>query len=345
MKKTKTQKGITLIALIITIIVLLILAVVAIRAVKGDEIISYAKNSATKYSAAQTAEQMQLLEYEYELQKAKGETTASKSEYVLQKVYGDKIAIGTEVAYECGVEGYEGKWQVLGVEGGQLMLLSESIGTLTLQGKDGYTNAVSRLNSMCEPYGNGTGAESARSVKVEDINNLTGYNPTKTGNGEVFRKGQAGEYGNVVTYSYKANDLIHYKAANGVEGEVSGKYPFESFDGKVISSEYPNNTVTLTNTYYYYDVETLTEERDWTEGSVGFKEESTIYNLIKNTSAPDAKYWLADTDICTSPSRASWQVRYVWGDTINASTVYHSCDDDDQTPYTYGVRAVVYLEP
>ena len=44
MKRTKTQKGITLVALIITIIVLLILAVVAIGAVQNDGIIEYAKN-------------------------------------------------------------------------------------------------------------------------------------------------------------------------------------------------------------------------------------------------------------------------------------------------------------
>ena len=56
MRKTKEQKGITLIALIITIIVLLILAVVAIGAVQNDGIINYAKNARQEYGAAQVKE-------------------------------------------------------------------------------------------------------------------------------------------------------------------------------------------------------------------------------------------------------------------------------------------------
>ena len=52
MRKTKEQKGITLIALIITIIVLLLLAVVAISAVQDDGIINYAKNAREDYGKA-----------------------------------------------------------------------------------------------------------------------------------------------------------------------------------------------------------------------------------------------------------------------------------------------------
>ena len=63
MKKLKMNKGITLIALIITIIVLLILAAVAIAAIKGDEIISHAKNAKSEYSEAQANEQTILQGY------------------------------------------------------------------------------------------------------------------------------------------------------------------------------------------------------------------------------------------------------------------------------------------
>ena len=60
MKKTKTQKGITLVALIITIIVLLILAVVAISAVSGDGLLFYAKNAKEKHEIGQEKERIQL---------------------------------------------------------------------------------------------------------------------------------------------------------------------------------------------------------------------------------------------------------------------------------------------
>ena len=60
MKKTKTQKGITLIALIITIIVLLILAIVTIGAIKNDGLIQYAQNARKDYTDAANQEQEDL---------------------------------------------------------------------------------------------------------------------------------------------------------------------------------------------------------------------------------------------------------------------------------------------
>ena len=58
MKKTKTEKGITLIALIITIVVLLILAVIAISAVQDSDIIKYAKEAVDKAEPAQLVEEI-----------------------------------------------------------------------------------------------------------------------------------------------------------------------------------------------------------------------------------------------------------------------------------------------
>lgn len=49
MIKTKSKKGITLVALIITIVVLLILVTVAIRPITDDRIISITKESKDKY--------------------------------------------------------------------------------------------------------------------------------------------------------------------------------------------------------------------------------------------------------------------------------------------------------
>lgn len=63
MKRSKNEKGITLIALIITIIVLLILAVVAIGAIKDDDIINYAKNSREEYEKAKEDEKGLLQDY------------------------------------------------------------------------------------------------------------------------------------------------------------------------------------------------------------------------------------------------------------------------------------------
>ena len=56
MKRSKTQKGITLIALILTIVVLLILASAAINEMQNKGILSYAENTANKFNQAQSDE-------------------------------------------------------------------------------------------------------------------------------------------------------------------------------------------------------------------------------------------------------------------------------------------------
>ena len=63
MKKTREQKGITLVALIITIVVLLELATVAISSIQNDGIISKAQDVANKFNQAQSNEQGILDEY------------------------------------------------------------------------------------------------------------------------------------------------------------------------------------------------------------------------------------------------------------------------------------------
>ncbi len=61
--KTKTQKGITLIALIITIVVLLILAAVAISSIQNDGILHYATNAADNWNKAAQNEANMLGDY------------------------------------------------------------------------------------------------------------------------------------------------------------------------------------------------------------------------------------------------------------------------------------------
>ena len=101
MRRTKSQKGITLIALIITIIVLLILAVVAIGAVQNDGIIEYAKNARQEYGVAQDKENSTLGNYLDKLNENaggsnSGETTGGGNEggtfaSISAANYGDTI--------------------------------------------------------------------------------------------------------------------------------------------------------------------------------------------------------------------------------------------------------------
>ena len=72
MKKTRVEKGITLIALIITIIILLILAVVTIGSIKNSNIIAYAQNASSSYEDEKNKEEGILSQYETMLDEQQG---------------------------------------------------------------------------------------------------------------------------------------------------------------------------------------------------------------------------------------------------------------------------------
>ena len=82
MKRTKTNKGITLIALIITIVVLLILAAVAISSIQENGILGYATNAADSWNKAQANEETQLQNYlDYLDKHSQGGTGATGYQY------------------------------------------------------------------------------------------------------------------------------------------------------------------------------------------------------------------------------------------------------------------------
>ena len=96
MKKSKTQKGITLIALIITIVILLILAVVTINAIQGDGIIRYASNAADEYTKKADEEQKTIDALLGQIEGNVGEKTTSGL------TIGDEVDINGEDFYVIG---------------------------------------------------------------------------------------------------------------------------------------------------------------------------------------------------------------------------------------------------
>ena len=100
MKKTKLEKGITLIALIITIVVLLILAVVTIGSIRDSKIIGHAQNAATDYKKAQEEEQIMLGYSEYKMSSLKNSNAPLEIEGA-KSVNGNKTN-GWIVEFESG---------------------------------------------------------------------------------------------------------------------------------------------------------------------------------------------------------------------------------------------------
>ena len=61
---------------------------------------------------------------------------------------------------------------------------------MTLRGNIGYQYGIEEIENISKIYGSGKGALSARAIKIEDINKITGYNPLKTGDEKNLEKEQ-----------------------------------------------------------------------------------------------------------------------------------------------------------
>ena len=332
-QKLKRNKGITLIALIITIIVLLILAVVAINAVKGDGIISHAKNAKADYSRAQTNEQDTLSGYELMLAQEAGNAWKQEKTKVTK---GDTtLNVGDTITnFTAGNK----TWKVLGAENGKLLLTTtENVTSKTISGSDAtlgvwdeatssYKNAEDELNKICVDNINldnltdeiKSKVTEVRSIKVEDIDRVTGYDKTTYGEKQTY------QYGNKVTYSMNASGKVAYNSATAKSEGTSYTKFWAPNTSANITSPY-----TVTSTYYYYDVDGYT---DLARGS-------DAYSLLFGDD--DQYYWLASSCVYAREGYAGFGLRLVRGGHVYNYYLWYS--DVGGSSDTDGVRPVVSL--
>ncbi len=342
--KIKNDNGVTLIALVITIAVLLILAGVTIAEVFSDEGL-WDKSNQFAESANATIEENseQVNNMINELDEIMNPWVQNKTVVTKKMKSGTKTYnVGDDYTYDCGVSGYTGKWKVLGAEKGKLLILSTiDVGTLTLSGKDGYNTGISKLNAMCATYG-----KNSRSITVEDINRVTGYDPTNTGTGTKYEVGNTYEYGNTVTYKLSGATSAN-GATNTSTGATAGTITtFICPDGRTLGQN-GVDSIAIKSTHYWYYPDSLTN----TEGTgtvKGISKTSAAYKMIFGDSTATAaktgnKYWLAShgngtyLDVC---SFNTFCVRE--GGYVRAYNTWNSNEKSYQV--AFGVRAVVPVE-
>ena len=273
----------------------------------------------------------------------------------------------------------DNKWRVLGAKDGKVELISADLVPLSdnsvyfyLKGRTGFQNAETELTKIAGLYGHGTHATGARSVNVDDINKITGYNPNAEGiknptaeqiaSGNKYGKNQLYEYGNKVTYSWVGTDKPKYETTNGKTGNLSKSHnvtnssygdfrnAFSWFDFNTNSwkkSPYTDNATTtapveitsLTSTSYYYSPETLTTSND-TNATTGIANNSPEREMLFNNT--DSKYyWLASRCVYAGSDYAYFYVRRVDnGRVVNNNLAISNGYEDARS---YGVRPVVSL--
>ena len=261
---------------------------------------------------------------------------------------------GADSDQEFNAETYKNAeygWRILGVSKGKLRLISgEFVGAgnytngsrtyYTLKGQKGYINGIEELNKISAIFGHGKGAEKATSITVEDINAITGYNPTTAKYGE----GNSYEYGNKVTYTRgegTQNTFNYYDKTN------------KTF--KALTS----GSTEITSTYYYY----YAGEFGKNNGTDGTSAVDDIYNLNETykmlfgydkvgsdngfrnftNGKCEQKYWLASDYAYAEPYFVKWGLRYVNDGYVNRN---YLCDSGgyESSYSSYGVRPVVSLK-
>ena len=257
------------------------------------------------------------------------------------------LEIGDSIAYDetkggevTGLTATD--WKVLGAsEYGELLIMSTSdVDSLLLGDESGedleeaqndWLNGAAELDAICEEYGKGNGATGVRSITVEDVNKITGYNPetAKYGEGEIY------EYGNEVTYSYNGTTSPAYSGSNGKTGTLSGTHSngFHYYNGtNFVVADLSTATGIITtlksDVYYYYapDLEII-------------ENGSKAYTMLFGED--DTYYWLASPHVYSYTSYAFFGMRFVG----YGGVLYYNLWDSsgNATSYELGVRAVVSL--
>ena len=255
-------------------------------------------------------------------------------------------------------------WRILGVSNGKIRLISEEFigaGTYTdsnrtkytLEGQKGYINGIEELNKISAIFGHGKGAEKAKSITVEDINGITGYNPetAKYGKGYFF------EYGNKVTYTRGEGTALSSSATNGKKWSgTENTFNYYDKTNKTFKALTSGSTE-ITSTYYYYHPTTLNSER--AKPTQGVDENgvyNTVYQMLFGKYTIDNNsysrsftgtgtapyYWLASDYAYANISSVRWGLRNVDDGIVYGSDLCNS--HGYESSLSYGVRPVVSLK-
>jgi len=273
------------------------------------------------------------------------------------------LTIGDRIAYDetnggniTGLTDVE--WAILGVNDSSELLIMSTTNidknplydrASTIQERQNtWLTGTNSLDQICEKYGKGNGAVGARSIRIEDINKVTGYNPqtAKYGKGEIY------EYENEVTYSYNGTGYPSYKGNNGVTGTLSHSHSngFHYYNGNefVVLTNVTTGTsgtifATLKNTGYSYDATVNNEEQK------GIGSDTKAHEMLFSNASNG--YWLASQYV--SCKKYTVEYGFMFADSEGSINMRSLWDSDGSFPsgsqfdymllMTYGARAVVIL--
>ena len=191
-------------------------------------------------------------------------------------------------------------WKILDINNdtGAIKLIAAdgTPSSLELKGRAGYAYCENILNNVSEVYGHGYGATGARSVTVEDINKITGYNPVANNNGIHSQSYTSGDY--FVDLQYE-----------------NGKVKANSHTAKTYSQV--KQPVTADKYYSYTGTNYLANTTN------------TYKMIFQNTSGSNRNYWLASRCVNFNSGGCYIDVRDVYNGNVQAGAECYSYKSDE----------------
>ena len=233
---------------------------------------------------------------------------------------------------EFSVSATTNGWRVLGMnENGQIELISadpiqtSSSSNYYLKGEKGYLYGPDELNAICGIFGQGKGAESARSLDVDDVNKLAGITT------DADKKALDNNYGSKWQYRYPTTEEVsgtrymqYKKDTDSGYGSWTNitdssyqkfKMPGDTdFFGKISNDNIvAGYSPELTFTYYGYAISSKVTQTA--------KDGTSIANILsKGSTSSTINQWLASSCVSCSSIDVYFYVR----DFINGGVYYGS---------------------
>ena len=245
------------------------------------------------------------------------------------------MQIGDKINYTSSTVPSDYNWYVLGIgEDGNLLITHDIPNyynansynlVYRLAGADAYDTGKTLLNEQAQAFLDGNLAVSARSITIEDIDRITGYNPYNIGVeskyeiGTIFDAGKIREYNNTITYKLTSDGLVA-TGTNGVTEIAEGKtifkpYQYEKYGNELVIDDASSN-FTITTDYYSYFIETLTSNQHvdgeaYTGLNPSSKEYQMLFGNIHNpgTGGDSFGFWIATPYISAKAAEVQWGIR------------------------------------
>ena len=237
------------------------------------------------------------------------------------------------------------KWQILEADKNIRLISSDIIipsgaSYYFLQGQNGYANGESELNKICNIFGYGKYSKSAKSVNIEDINNITGYVDNNYNLGENL----AAQTNNNVTYTNQAGKIYCQGTKYPTTSNSTDHSSFVYYTGTEWKTLQIGESVTMKHDYYDYYPQTLSTAYGNGANINGKVDEESVASyklLFENTLSKN--YWLGSRYIITDIGAVGLGMRLIVAGRIYGNDLYSS-NGWYSAKSGHGIRAVVTLK-